>query len=188
MGECEAPLQKRGTAFQIDHWTIIIMQRSSDRIGPSHFYSWHHTRNDPCGVRAFQRRRGKRRPGAYAQSDCVLPSTQFPNLTDLREALVTEIATGRSFRRRRPRGCRALRGPAHLDAQRLGFKPDDPPACHRIPHSPSAWFFNASTKSGDNGLALLRPWTAQASLPGSTWTLPAIAALNSGSASGVPPK
>ena len=50
------------TAFQIDHWTIIIMQRSSDRIGPSHFYSWRHTRNDPCGVRAFQRRRGKRRP------------------------------------------------------------------------------------------------------------------------------
>ena len=59
---CEAPLQKRGTAFQIDHCTIIIMQRSSDRIGPSHFYSWRHTRNDPCGVRAFQRRRGKRRP------------------------------------------------------------------------------------------------------------------------------
>ena len=55
-------LQKRGTAFQIDHWTIIIMQRSSDRIGPSHFYSWRHTRNDPCGVRAFQRRRGKRKP------------------------------------------------------------------------------------------------------------------------------
>ena len=30
--------------------------------------------------------------GAYAQEYCVLPSTQFPNLTDLREALVTETA------------------------------------------------------------------------------------------------
>ena len=29
---------------------------------------------------------------AYAQDDYVLPSTQFPNLTDLREALVTETA------------------------------------------------------------------------------------------------
>ena len=35
--------------FQIDHRTIIIMQRSSDRIGTAIFTNrWRHTRSDPC--------------------------------------------------------------------------------------------------------------------------------------------
>ena len=56
--------------------------------------------------------------GAYAQDDCVLPTTRFPNLTDLREALVTETAQAGASVEGAPRGRRGLRGPTHRDAQR----------------------------------------------------------------------
>ena len=53
-----------------------------------------------------------------AGADCALPSTQFPNLTDLREALVAETAQAGASVEGVPRGRRALRGPAHRNAQR----------------------------------------------------------------------
>ena len=46
------------------------------------------------------------------------PRRTFQILTDLREALVTETAQAGASVEGVPRGCRALRGPAHRDAQR----------------------------------------------------------------------
>ena len=54
-----------------------------------------------------------------AGADCALPSTQFPNLTDLREALVARTGFRPELQFEGvPRGRRALRGPAHRNAQR----------------------------------------------------------------------
>ena len=106
MGECEAPLQKRGTAFQMTELGQaiftpgVILEMILAESG----------RSSAGGARGSLR--------AYAQDDCVLPSTHFPNLTDLREALVTETAQAGASVEGVPRGCRALRGPAHRDAQR----------------------------------------------------------------------
>jgi len=128
--------RKRGTAFQIDHCTIIIMQRSSDRIGPSHFYSWRHTRNDPCGVRAFQRRRGKRRPRRICTIGLCVALDTVSKFDWPSRGPRHRDRSGRSFRRIPTSGAALLSG-SSLGSLRWGTCTAYP-ARHRIPRKSEA--------------------------------------------------
>jgi hypothetical protein len=89
------PSRSAALHFRIDHWTITTMQQSNNQIielgQPILTNLERHSRNDLAESGGSRARWGTRKLRRICTRQAC-PSTRFPKLTDLREALVTGAA------------------------------------------------------------------------------------------------